>query len=98
MIFPADSPREALMSNDGRSLRLKAEPVPSANGMRARDGSKASPQAREGEYVWRTGRAGMEYRDLFVDRIAGEVAVSHIRLNNGGPVPDYVHYHKIGFQ
>lgn len=45
-----------------------------------------------------TGRAGMEYRDLIPDRLDGHVIASHIRINDGGPVPDYVHYHKVDFQ
>ena len=44
------------------------------------------------------GRAGMEYRDLIPDRLGGRLIASHIRLTQGGPVPDYVHYHKIRFQ
>lgn len=45
-----------------------------------------------------TGRAGMEYRDLIPDRLGGRLIASHIRIVNAGPVPDYVHYHKIDFQ
>jgi quercetin dioxygenase-like cupin family protein len=45
-----------------------------------------------------TGRAGMEYRDLIPDRLGGRLIASHIRITNAGPVPDYVHYHKIDFQ
>jgi mannose-6-phosphate isomerase-like protein (cupin superfamily) len=44
------------------------------------------------------GRAGMEYRDLIPDRLGGRLIASHIRIVDGGPVPDYVHYHKIDFQ
>ena len=40
----------------------------------------------------------MMYRDLMPDRMGGKMAVSHIRLTEGGEVPDYVHYHKIEFQ
>lgn len=47
---------------------------------------------------WATGRAGMEYRDLVPDRMDGKMIVSHIRLTQGGEVPDYVHYHKVEFQ
>jgi quercetin dioxygenase-like cupin family protein len=45
---------------------------------------------------WNTGRAGMQYRDLIPER-PGFIA-SHIRVPDGGPVPDYVHYHAIAFQ
>jgi len=47
---------------------------------------------------WNEGRAGMLYRDLIPDRQGGYVVASHIRILDGGPVPDYVHYHKILFQ
>jgi len=40
----------------------------------------------------------MEYRDLIPDRLGGRIVASHIRLTRSGEVPDYVHYHKIGFQ
>ena len=44
------------------------------------------------------GRAGMQYRDLVPDRQGGRYIASHIKILEGGPVPDYVHYHKVGFQ
>ena len=47
---------------------------------------------------WVIGRAGMHYRDLIPDRLGGSVIASHIRIPDGGPVPDMVHYHKVGFQ
>ena len=47
---------------------------------------------------WVIGRAGMLYRDLIPDRLGGSIIASHIRIPDGGPVPDMVHYHTIGFQ
>ena len=47
---------------------------------------------------WEIGRAGMKYRDLIPNRQGGRFIASHIRIPEGGPVPDYVHYHKIRFQ
>lgn len=47
---------------------------------------------------WVIGRAGMQYRDLVPDRLGGGIMASHIRIPKGGPVPDMVHYHTIGFQ
>lgn len=44
------------------------------------------------------GRAGMRYRDLIPDRWGGRFIASHITIPDGGPVPDYVHFHKIRFQ
>lgn len=79
MIMPADSPREALVSRNGESIKLQ------------------NPQS-EIPNPKSTGRAGMEYRDLIPDRLGGRLIASHIRIVNAGPVPDYVHYHKIDFQ
>lgn len=47
---------------------------------------------------WIIGRAGMHYRDLIPDRLGGSIIASHIRIPDGGPVPDVVHYHTVGFQ
>jgi quercetin dioxygenase-like cupin family protein len=47
---------------------------------------------------WIIGRAGMQYRDLVPSRLGGAVIASHIRIPDGGPVPDMVHFHKVGFQ
>ncbi len=47
---------------------------------------------------WIIGRAGMLYRDLIPNRLGGSIIASHIHIPEGGPVPDMVHYHTIGFQ
>ncbi|MCC0079570.1 MAG: cupin [Rhodobacter sp.] len=47
---------------------------------------------------WVIGRAGMNYRDLVPSRLGGAMIASHIRIPGGGPVPDMVHFHKVGFQ
>ncbi len=47
---------------------------------------------------WVIGRAGMHYRDLIPTRLGGSIIASHIRIPDGGPVPDMVHFHKVGFQ
>jgi quercetin dioxygenase-like cupin family protein len=52
----------------------------------------------EAERVSDAGRAGMLYRDLIPGRLGGRVIASHIRIPDGGPVPDYVHYHHVRFQ
>ena len=44
------------------------------------------------------GRAGMRYRDLLPDRWGGRFISSLITIPGGGPVPDYVHFHKVRFQ
>jgi quercetin dioxygenase-like cupin family protein len=40
----------------------------------------------------------MHYRYLIPDRLGGGLIASHIRIPDGGPVPDMVHYHSIQFQ
>src|SRR3569623_2063767 len=92
MVFPADGPREARMSCGSSALTLQRENHPV--------GKTPPPRFRkEGSLEERMrGRAGMEYRDLIPDRLGGKVIASHIRLTEGGEVPDYVHYHKIDFQ
>ena len=47
---------------------------------------------------WGVGRAGLRYRVLLPQRHGGAFIASHIRVLDGGPVPDYVHFHKIRFQ
>ncbi len=44
------------------------------------------------------GRAGMLYRDLIPGRLGGRYIASHISVPDPGPVPDYVHFHRIHFQ
>lgn len=51
-----------------------------------------------GSGAWGTGRATMQYRDLIPSRLGGRFVASHIRIPEGGPVPDYVHYHRVRFQ
>lgn len=48
--------------------------------------------------AWGTGRAGMQYRDLIPSRLGGRFIASHIRIPDGGPVADYVHFHQVRFQ
>jgi quercetin dioxygenase-like cupin family protein len=92
MIFPADDPREALLSMSGESIRL----VRSTRSSQP-DGEGKPPKGGTPN-VWIKGRAGMEYRDLIPERAGGKLIASHIRLIEDGAVADYVHYHKIDFQ
>lgn len=48
--------------------------------------------------TWHSGRAGLQYRDLIPGRWGGRFVASHIRVPQGGPVPDYVHFHRVRFQ
>jgi quercetin dioxygenase-like cupin family protein len=98
-IFPADDPAVASLSGHATRIRL----------VRAGAGDTADPGevpatrpshvvVHPDEAGWRTGRAGMLYRDLIPDRQGGRYIASHIRIPLGGPVPDYVHFHAIQFQ
>ncbi len=48
--------------------------------------------------AFQPGRAGMGYRDLIPGRQGGRFIGSHIRIEAGGEVPDYPHFHKVRFQ
>jgi len=103
MIKPADAPREALLSRDRVILRLRIGSkfqVPSseleAYRTNLEPGTLNFELTRDSE--WSAGRAGMMYRDLIPGRLGGRVIASHIRITEGGPVADRVHYHKIDFQ
>ncbi|MBV9215529.1 MAG: hypothetical protein JO053_05080 [Acidobacteria bacterium] len=108
MIFPADDPREAVLSEPpaiAGGLSSASDGVESDESRSVvrlvRSNDRVQPPATAGGSDgsdWIRGRAGMEYRDLIPDRLGGKVIASHIRLNEGGEVPDYVHYHKIDFQ
>ncbi len=54
--------------------------------------------SRRAEADWITGRAGMQYRDLIPSRLGGRFIASNIRIQSGGHVSDYPHFHKIRFQ
>lgn len=47
---------------------------------------------------WHDGRAGMRYRDLIPQRLGGRYIASHIRIEQDGPVADYVHFHRVRLQ
>ncbi len=53
---------------------------------------------QHGVDAWIDGRAGMRYRDLIPGRQGGRYIASHIAIPEGGPVPDYVHFHAVVFQ
>jgi quercetin dioxygenase-like cupin family protein len=47
---------------------------------------------------WGVGRAEMRYRDLIPGRLGGRFIASNIAIPHAGPVPDYVHHHRVRFQ
>ena len=86
LIYPADAPRIVELSGHGLDIRLE------------RDDESCADSPKAGDNEWGAGRAGMQYRDLIPDRCGGGLIASHIRIPNGGPVPDYVHHHDVRFQ
>jgi len=84
--------------------------ITAPNGLRIRlvdaDPDMSLPETAQALHVsrldpdtsWTVGRAGLRYRDLLPERHGGAFIASHIRILEGGPVPDYVHYHKVRFQ
>lgn len=82
---------------DGPSgLRIEFVPEPRLTVPVVVEESALYPGDAEGR--WHTGRAGMEYRDLVPTRFGGAIIASNIRIQQGGPVPDYVHFHDVLFQ
>lgn len=97
VVYPADDPHTAVLSGYGRKLRLTAkadaEPPP------------LEPPLFKPEFVltrWggasSKGRAGMLYRDLIPSRLGGRYIASHIIIEQGGPIADWVHFHNIALQ
>ena len=98
LIYPADDPHTAILSNEeGDSVRLTTRPHESAPTDRLPPFvaefvlTRASSSAGQG-------RAGMLYRDLIPSRLGGRYIPSHISIPEGGPVSDWVHFHKIALQ
>jgi len=99
-IGPADHPEAALLSGYGQTVLLRtpsavATPSKVPANQPGFVHTKPDPQVPSSEQA---GRVGMHYRDLMPDRYGGRFIASHIRIAEGGPVPDYVHYHHIRFQ
>jgi quercetin dioxygenase-like cupin family protein len=102
-IYPADDPAVAALSGAGARVRLvrtgAARPADLAELERVPALQPSYTVVRAADAAaWSTGRAGMQYRDLLPDRQGGRYIASHIRIPDGGPVPDYVHFHAIRFQ
>jgi quercetin dioxygenase-like cupin family protein len=96
VIFPADEPHSAVLSHDGTIVRLRARAD-------AEQPPTGLPDFRPeflvtGAGAASEGRAGMRYRDLIPSRLGGRYIASHIMIEEGGPVADWVHYHRIAVQ
>lgn len=95
MIVPADSPRSAVVSGHGVSLRLESG---ESNEVESHGSREFVISRMNSDDAWSVGRAGMQYRDLIPNRLGGRFIASHIRIPDGGETPDYVHFHKVRFQ
>jgi quercetin dioxygenase-like cupin family protein len=87
------SPGSELIAPNGTRIEIAAEPPIALPPLRP-----SFTLAKRADAEWRAGRAGMRYRDLIPDRQGGRFIASHIVIQEGGPVPDYVHFHRIRFQ
>ncbi|HET7503124.1 MAG TPA: cupin domain-containing protein [Kofleriaceae bacterium] len=97
-IFPADDPSVAALSGHDERVRLVRAGASAALEPGEVPATRPSYVVTLPGGTWNTGRAGMQYRDLIPDRQGGKYIASHIRIPDGGPVPDYVHFHVIQFQ
>jgi quercetin dioxygenase-like cupin family protein len=90
--LPAGTPH-LLTAPDGTRVEL----VEARRAIEVPEGTREFVLSRMSD-DWGIGRAGMQYRDLIPSRLGGRFIASHIRIPQGGPVPDYVHFHRIRFQ
>lgn len=96
VIYPADEPHTAILNHEGRTVRLTTRP----DSPRPGDLGDFRPEfvlTRAGASPG-AGRAGMLYRDLIPSRLGGRYIASHITMKDGGPVSDWVHFHRVLFQ
>lgn len=91
-----DATREALTAPNG--TRIEFGPARQPLILPELKPSPGIQRFSDREDVWKAGRAGMQYRDLIPDRLGGYLIASHIRIPEGGPVADNVHYHDVHFQ
>lgn len=97
VIYPAEDPYGAILSGPDGRIHLTTKPGarrPSAELPPFNPEFALTRSANDGG----EGRAGMHYRDLIPSRLGGRYVASHISITDGGPVADWVHYHRIGFQ
>ncbi|MFQ6549700.1 cupin domain-containing protein [Aestuariibius sp. 2305UL40-4] len=95
LILRSDTPTPARTSPGG--TRLRVEPL-TPQLIQPETAHAFAVRRLADEAPWVIGRAGMQYRDLIPGRLGGSIIASHIRIPDGGPVPDMVHYHTVGFQ
>jgi len=97
VIWPADDPHSAILTHGDERVRLTSRPdapAPSADLPDFEPEFVITHAAAASE----EGRAGMLYRDLIPGRLGGRYIASHIAIPDGGPVADWVHFHRIAVQ
>ena len=98
LIYPADDPHTAVLSKDGEdAVRLTTRPGDPEPSDRLPPFAAEFVLTRAGSSAGQ-GRAGMLYRDLIPSRLGGRYIASHISIPGGGPVGDWVHFHRIALQ
>lgn len=97
LIYPADNPVTAVLSNGADAVRLTTSPGAPAPSDRLPPFAAEFVLTRAGASPAQ-GRAGMLYRDLMPSRFGGRYIASHITIPEGGPVADWVHSHRVAFQ
>jgi len=97
LIYPADDPHTAVLSNADEAVRLTRRPGAGEPSDRLPPFAPEFVLTRAGASPGR-GRAGMLYRDLIPSRLGGRYIASHISIPDGGPVSDWVHFHNIALQ
>lgn len=88
----------AIADHESRGYRLSTISPADDPRVALMDGPESIRLERAADAPPATGRAGMIYHDLIPGRLDGAVIASHISIPEGGPVPDYVHHHDVGFQ
>jgi quercetin dioxygenase-like cupin family protein len=96
VIYPADNPHTAILTGPDGVVRLTCRPdAPRPT----TDLPPFAPEfliARGGDAG--EGRAGMFYRDSIPGRLGGRYIASLITIPEGGPVADWVHFHRVTLQ
>jgi len=96
VIYPADDPQCAVLSSADETALVVTPRAPELPDRLPRFEAEfvlTRASADSGQ-----GRAGMLYRDLIPGRLGGRYIASHITIPDGGPVFDWVHYHRIALQ
>jgi mannose-6-phosphate isomerase-like protein (cupin superfamily) len=96
VIYPADNPQCAVLSSaDETALVVTPEAPELPDRLPSFEAEFVLTRASKDSGQ---GRAGMLYRDLIPGRLGGRYIASHITIADGGPVADWVHYHRITLQ